>query len=83
MPVFELGEASGLKQIASDKVVRCYFGNFIVPFGITKMIVVYEGGGFYVMLNKTFQENLLISVHVVGRVNHKSIRNEWFHKYFK
>ena len=33
------------------------------------------------MFKKTFQETLLILVHEVARVNHKTIINEGFHRY--
>ena len=35
------------------------------------------------MFKKTFQETLLISVHMVARGNHKAIINEGFHRYLK
>ena len=37
-----------------------------------------EFSGIY---NKTFQETLLIPVHIVARGNHEAIRNEGFHMY--
>ena len=45
------------------------------------MIVVDADGLFSGMFKKTFQENLLIPVHAVTRVNHKAIINEGFHRY--
>ena len=40
MTVFGIGSASGLKQIELDQATRWYFGNFFVPFGLPKIIVV-------------------------------------------
>ena len=37
---------------APDQVTRCDFGNFFVPFGIPKMIVVYADGLFAGMLKR-------------------------------
>ena len=45
------------------------------------MIVVDADGIFSVMFKKTFQETVLIPVHAVSTGNHKSIRNEGFHRY--
>ena len=39
------------------------------------MIFVDTDGLFNGMFNKTFQETLIILVHAVARVNHKSIIN--------
>ena len=40
------------------------------------IIVVDSDGLFAGMFKKTFQENLIIPVHVVARINHKAIRNK-------
>ena len=45
------------------------------------MIVVDADGLFSIMFKKTFQETLLIPVHAVSRINHRSIINEIFHRY--
>ena len=45
------------------------------------MIVVDADGMFSEMFKKTFQETLLLPVHVVARGNHRAIRNEVFHRY--
>ena len=62
---------------------RRYFGNFFVPFGLPKMIVVDADGLFDGIFKKTFQETLLITVHEVARRKHKAIINEGFHRYLK
>ena len=67
-----------MKKIKSYQVAIWDFGNFFVPFGIPKIIVVDADGIFAGMFKKTFQENLLILVHAVARVNHREIRNEGF-----
>ena len=46
MTLFGLVSAIGMKEITSDQVARWYFGNFFVPFGIPKMIVVDADGIF-------------------------------------
>ena len=71
MTGFGIVAASGLKEITSEKIAPWDFGNFFVPFGIPKMIVVDAYGLFSGMPNKNFQDNLLILVHVVSRGNHK------------
>ena len=50
-----------------------------MPFGIPKIIVVDADGIFSGMLKKTFQETLLIPLHLVSRGNNKEIINEGFH----
>ena len=40
-------------------------------------------GIFSGVFKKTFQETLIIPVHVVSRGNHKAIINEGFHGYLK
>ena len=81
MTVFGLGSASGLKKITSDQVVRWDFGNFFVPFGLPKIMVVNADGVFAGMFKKTFQETLLIPVRAVARGHHKAIRNKRFYGY--
>ena len=44
MTVFGLGSAIFLKEIKSDQAARWGFGNFFVPFGLPKMIVVDANG---------------------------------------
>ena len=70
-----------MKEITSDQATRWAFGNFFVPFGIPKIIVVDADGVFDGMSKNTFQETLLITVHTVARGNHKEITNEGFHRY--
>ena len=81
MTAFGLGAANGLKEIKSDQASRWDFGNFFVPFGLPKMIVVNASGRFSGMFKNNYQETLLISVHSVARGNHKPIINEGFHRY--
>ena len=83
MTVFEIVTSIGLKEITSDQVARWYFGNFFVPFGIPKLIVLDADGFFSVMFNNTIQEVLLIPVHVVARGDHAAFRNEGFSCYLK
>ena len=45
------------------------------------MIVVDADGFFSGIFKNNFQENLLILVHAVARVNHKAIINEVLHRY--
>ena len=61
--------------MTSDQAAKWDLGSFFVPFGLPKMIVVDSDGRFDRMIMKTFQETLLITVHVVARGNRKSIRN--------
>ena len=65
-----LRAATELKEITSDQAARWDFGNFFVPFGIPKMIVVDADGLFAEMFKKIFQETLLIPLHAVTRGNH-------------
>ena len=44
MTLFGLVSAIGMKEITSDQVARWYFGNFFVPFGLPKTIVVDADG---------------------------------------
>ena len=55
MPGFGLVESSGLKSITADQFTLWHFGNFFVPFGIPKMIVVDADGPFVVIFNNTSQ----------------------------
>ena len=50
-----IGSTSGLKQITLDQVALWNFGDFFVPFGFPKMIVVDADELFSGMLKKTFQ----------------------------
>ena len=75
MTVFGLGAATGMKEITSEQVARWTFENFFVTFRLPKMIVVDVDGPFAGMLNKHFQDKLLIPVHAVAREDHKAIRN--------
>ena len=43
---FGISAATGMKEITSDQAVRWAFGNFFVPFGLPKMIVVDADGLF-------------------------------------
>ena len=63
MTVFGIGSATGLKEITSDQAARWYFGNFFVPFGIPKIILVDADGIYSGMFKNNFQETLLIPVH--------------------
>ena len=54
MTRFELGAAIRLKEITSYQAARWDFGNFFVPFGIPKIIVVDADGIFDGMFKKTF-----------------------------
>ena len=81
MTGFALGEAIGRKEITSDQASLWDFGNFFVPFGLPKMIVVDEDGFFSGMFKKSFQETFLIPAHAVAMVNHTAIINEGFHRY--
>ena len=78
---FGLGEATGIKEITAYQPARWDFGNFFVPFGFSKMIVVDADGLFSGMFKNTFQEKFIIPVHEVARGNHKAITNEKFHRY--
>ena len=60
-----------MKEITSFHAARWDFGNFFVPFGLPKMIVVDADGLFSGIFKKTFQETLLIPLHAVTRGNHK------------
>ena len=55
--------------------MRWNFGKIFVPFRLLKMIVVDTYGLFAGMVNKTFQETLLIPVYDVERGNNKVIIN--------
>ena len=81
MTRIELGAAIRLKEITSYQAARWDFGNFFVPFGIPKIIVVDADGIFDGMFKKTFQETLIIPVHAVARGNQKGTRNEGFNRY--
>ena len=83
MEKLRLGASIGLKGNTSNQAARWAFGNFFVPFGIPKIIVVDADGIFAGMFKKTFQETLLIPVHAVAWGNHKAIINEGFHRYLK
>ena len=80
---FGIGSAIGLKEITSDQAAKWAFGNFFVPFGLLKMIVVDADGLFDGMFKNTFKETLLISVHEVTRGNYKAIINGGFHRYLE
>ena len=54
MTLFGIGAAIGIKEITSDQAARWSFGNFFVPFGIPKIIVVDSDGLFPGMFKKTF-----------------------------
>ena len=73
-------EASVLKKNTSYQVARWPFGNFFVPFGIPKMIVVDARRIFYGMFRNKFPETLLILVYEVARVNYKAVVNKGFHR---
>ena len=81
MKGFGIGAATGLKKITSDQAAQWAFGNFLVPFGIPKIIVVNADGLFDGMSKKNFQDTFLFQVHPVERGNHKEIGNEGFHRY--
>ena len=82
MTGFGLATATGMKEITSYQVARWDFGNFFVPFGIPKTIVVDADGLFPGMFKNNFQETLLIPAHSFASGNHKAIKNEGFHRYF-
>ena len=82
MTWFGLGPSSGLNEIISNQVKQWDFGNFLVPFGVIKIIVVDSDGLFAGMSKKTFQETLLVLIHAVSSGNHKTVINEGFHWYF-
>ena len=63
MKGFGIAAATGMKEITSDQAARWDFGNFFVPFGIPKMIVVDADGLFSGMSKKHFQGTLLIPVN--------------------
>ena len=73
MTVFVLISAIGMKEITSYQTARWYFGNFFVPVGLPKIIVVGADGIFSGMFKKPFQDTILIPVHIVARGNHKTI----------
>ena len=79
MTGFGLGSSTLLKETKSYQAARRDFGNFFVPFGIPKIIVVDADELFAGMCKKHFQDTLVIPVHVVARGNRKAIGNEGFH----
>ena len=81
MTGFGLVSSTGLKEIKSYQAARWHFGNFFVPFGIPKMIVVDADVRFSGTSKKTFQYILLIPVYAVARGNHKKIINEGLNRY--
>ena len=81
MKGFGIGEAIGMKQNTSYQISRWDFGNFFVPFGIPKMIVVDADRLFLGCQTKPSQETLLISVHEFERGNNNAIINEVFYRY--
>ena len=74
MTVFGIGSASGMKEITSDQVARCYFEKFFVPFKPQKMIVVDTDECFSGVFKKTLQKTLIIPVYEVSRGNHTEIK---------
>ena len=76
MTRFGIVSYSGMKDIKSDQVTWWYFGNFFVPFGFKKFIVVDADGYFSGLFKKTSKETLMIPVHEVSRGNQKEIINE-------
>ena len=46
MTGFGIGASKGLKEITSDQAAQWAFGNFFVPFGLPKMIVLDSDGLF-------------------------------------
>ena len=52
MTGFGLGVASGMKEITSNQAARWDFGNFFVPFGLPKIIVVDADGLFLICSRK-------------------------------
>ena len=55
MTGFGLWAAIGMEKITSDQFERWDFGNFFVPFGSSKMIVVNANGMFLVCPRKLFK----------------------------
>ena len=51
MTGFGIGEYIGPKEITSYQATQFDFGNFLVPFGISKMIVV-DADGFFTGIKK-------------------------------
>ena len=78
---FGLGAASGFKEVKLDQVLLWACGNLFFPFGLPKTIVVDTDGLFYGTCKKTFQETLIVPVHVLARDNQNEIRNEGFFQY--
>ena len=72
---FGIGAAIGLKEITSYQATQWGFGNFFVPYGIPKIIVVDTYVISARMFKKTLQETLLIPEHAFSKVNHKAIIN--------
>ena len=54
MTGFGLGSETGRKLITSDQAARWSFGNFFVPFGLTKISVVDAYGLFSVISKEDF-----------------------------
>ena len=73
MKGFGIGAVIGLKEITSYQAVRWDFGNFFIPFGFPRMIVVDADVFVSGMIRNTLQETLLISVHAFARNNHKTM----------
>ena len=68
-----IGAYIGTNKTTPEQFAQWDFGNFFVPFGPPKMIVV-DADGIFVMPKKPFQDNLIMLVHEVSRVKHKYSR---------
>ena len=56
--VFRIGASTGLKEITSCQAARWGFGNFFVPFGLPKMIIVDLDGLFFWNVQEDFPTDL-------------------------
>ena len=54
MTGFEIEAATVMREITSDQAARWDFGNFFVPFGIPKIIVVDADGLFAGVFENNF-----------------------------
>ena len=83
MTGFGIGSAIVLNDITSQQLSQWYFVNFLVLFGLPKLIFVGADGIFEGMFNNNYQESLHTPLHAVARGNHNSIINEGFHLYLE
>ena len=57
------------------------FWKLLCSVWASKYVFLDADGLFSGMFKKNFQQTLIIPVHTVARGNHKTIRNEGFHRY--